>query len=907
MTFLFILFGSHLLYQTNLFSHLTASIYNHPLVVSNEALQAHAHIIDMHRGMQDIALLNSNATITQAIIEVYEIEREVLRHLDVISQTILGEEGKTLERTTRKLFLEWQKVRMEIIHHARAGQREKAAKISMGKCADHADELGKKMMELTTYARGKATYIMENASNVHAKIRIYTLFYIITGIISSLIIAFVTLKKVLGTERKALKNLALLQGIIEGADDPILVKDVKLRWLLANSSTAEVLGVNVDDLIGKSNDELLSGAIAQKANETDYHVLRSGEMISVEHEIKVKGVSRTYLSKKTALRDENDHIVGVINVSRDITERKNIFNDLERELIVNSALSTLYEPLTVPGATLSSITDEIQEHAMKLTGSAFCYVSSIDSKNGDLIGHTLSKMRGDQCKLTEAQSVIVSKCGEGGKYNGLWGHSLNTRQPFFTNSPGTHGASTGLPEGHIPLTNFLSVPIMTGSALVGQISLANKKTDYTPLDLDAINRLGRYFALSLQRKIAEDQLILQQEELEDRVAERTDELVAINKTLEQEVKDRQSKEISLKESEEKHSTLVDNAIIGILIIQDDSIVYANPRLAEIFGYTVDELIGRHPCDLIHSDDRTEFKENLTRAKNNNGDLNENLHRGITQDMNICWIDLRKTFILFKGKPAILGNVMDVTRRKELEYLISIQDKMTSLGRVAAGIAHELRNPLSGINLHLTNRERLCLGFDSIETGKKESLGRIIDSLKIASNKIESVIKRVYDFAKPSMYNLVQVDVNKSINNVIEISVVAIRKKGINIEKRLEPNLPSWRANKNLFEQLIINLITNASQVLELIDGNKEILITSHVSNDNIIIKVADSGPGIPEHLRGKIFDPFFTGRKDGLGIGLSICYRIVKDHGGELTFGMSEELGGAEFTIALPLEYTKEQ
>jgi len=779
---LFISFDVHHLIETNLFSTLTTSIYNHPLVVSNEALLADAHVVEMHRGMKDVALLHSNAAITKAIIEVYESEREVLKHLDIVSQKILGEEGKALEKETRKFFLEWKEIREEIIQLARSGQREKAAKITLGECADHAAQLEEKMLALATYSRNKATGFKQQADTAHSRIRSFTISYIVAGVFFSLIIAFITLKKVIETERKALKNMALLQGIIEGVDDPILVKDIQTRWLLANSATTEALDKNLDDIIGKSNDDLLPKEIAQKVNESERHVLNSGEITSFEQEFMVKGVSRTYLSKKTALKNETGHIIGVITVSRDITERKKILNDLERELVLNSALSSLYAPLTIPSATLNSISDKILEQALQLTDSEFGYVSSIDPDNGDLIGHTLSRMLGDQCKLTKMKPTIVFKCGEGGKYNGLWGHSLNTRKPFLTNSPDTHKASAGLPGGHIPVTNFLSIPVMTGSELVGQIAVANKKTDYTPLDLDAISRLGRYFAPALQRKKAENKLLLQQEKLEERVNERTNDLVAMNKQLALEIKERQSKTLSLKESEEKYSTLVDNAIIGILIIQDGSIIYANPKLAEIFGYTTNDLTGKDPCDLIHPDDRSEFKENLTKAMDGNHGLNENLQRGLTRDMKICWLDMRKAIITFKGKPAILGNVVDVTRRKELEYLISIQDKMTSLGRVAAGIAHELRNPLSGINLHLTNLDRLCLSFDSIEPEKQRNLTRIIDNLKLASNKIESVIKRVYDFSKPSMYNMTQVDVNKSINNVIYISAVALRKKKLILKK-----------------------------------------------------------------------------------------------------------------------------
>jgi signal transduction histidine kinase len=221
--------------------------------------------------------------------------------------------------------------------------------------------------------------------------------------------------------------------------------------------------------------------------------------------------------------------------------------------------------------------------------------------------------------------------------------------------------------------------------------------------------------------------------------------------------------------------------------------------------------------------------------------------------------------------------------------------MSSLGRVAAGIAHEIRNPLSGINIYLNTMEKI---YD--RGNKPEQLKQIFKQLQSASNKIESVIRRVMDFSKPSEPNLISIDINDPITEAINLSSVTLRKRGIKLEKALAEDMPLCMADPQLIEQVILNLLTNAAEAMKNMEREKKIGVCSSLENDCITVRVFDSGPGIPFHIKENIFDPFYTTKNGSTGIGLSLSHRIITDHGGSLTVYPSE-WGGAEFSIEIPL------
>ena len=370
------------------------------------------------------------------------------------------------------------------------------------------------------------------------------------------------------------------------------------------------------------------------------------------------------------------------------------------------------------------------------------------------------------------------------------------------------------------------------------------------------------------------------------------------------ITDTKNAERELHESEKRFRSLVENSLVGISIIQKNQFVYQNPAQQKMSGKIGHKNISGLIQD-IHQEDIAKVKiayEQLTSGEITSFDTDIRFYPadGTNNKTDLRWTQCRASAIRYRGQDAILVNLVDITKAKEYEQQLIIKNKMISLGRVAAGIAHEIRNPLTGINSYLYTLNDLCQS-EASDPDELEMMKQIVDQMQTASNKIESVIKRVMDFSKPGAPKMVKTDINIALEEAIELSVVTLRKAGIKIERLLDQNLPMCYADPQLIEQVILNLITNAAKAIETFNGLKIIGVESFAENNILFIRVSDSGPGIPENNREKVFDPFFTTKDEGSGIGLNITQRIVADHNGTISLHKSK-WGGAEFTIRLPVE-----
>ena len=354
------------------------------------------------------------------------------------------------------------------------------------------------------------------------------------------------------------------------------------------------------------------------------------------------------------------------------------------------------------------------------------------------------------------------------------------------------------------------------------------------------------------------------------------------------------------ESKIRFKTLIENSLNCISIIQSDKIVYKNSALRKLHRLSTNAF---EPPDFdnIYADDKP-------RIKNYYKDLIANKIKHIDTDFRyfpkerkkeesqVRWALISAQKIDYMGIESVITNVMDITDSKEVENYLRIQDKMTSLGRVTAGIAHEIRNPLSGIYIYLKALKQIYKNMGDIK-----NVLSIIDKVESASNKIESIIKRVMDFSKPGKPQFVMTNINTNVDEITKLTSVSLRKDGIKFIKKLDPTIPDCWHEPHLIEQVVLNLITNAAEAMKEVDGTKIIELETYKKNDCVVISIKDSGPGIPMSRQSKIFDPFYTTKTNSSGIGLSICHRIITDHGGSLRFNSSTK-EGARFIIELPLK-----
>jgi signal transduction histidine kinase len=359
-------------------------------------------------------------------------------------------------------------------------------------------------------------------------------------------------------------------------------------------------------------------------------------------------------------------------------------------------------------------------------------------------------------------------------------------------------------------------------------------------------------------------------------------------------------------SRQQFQDLVEKSMVGIAIVQNEKLAYQNPELTRIVP-DLGEKIQTRDFEFIHPEHLPQLLSVYQsfidgQASNVEADMRI-ASKGGGRGTDFKWFNCRANTFTYQGQEAILINLVDITHTKELEKLLLNRNKMASLGRIASGMAHEIRNPLTGITSYLYTLEQLC---DSKTLLPKDIalMKEIVAQLKLASHKVDSVIKRVLDFSRPAAPRMTLVDINQCLNNVINLTAVTMRKAGIQISASLPGNLPKCHGDMALMEQVFLNLTQNAARALKNVSGVKKIAISSYTVDNQIHVAVSDSGPGVPDELKDKIFDPFFTTNPDGSGIGLSIAQRIVTDHNGSLTV-TSGKLGGAHFTVSLPIEKRK--
>jgi len=371
-----------------------------------------------------------------------------------------------------------------------------------------------------------------------------------------------------------------------------------------------------------------------------------------------------------------------------------------------------------------------------------------------------------------------------------------------------------------------------------------------------------------ERKRLEEQLQRHREGLEATVQDRTREIQKTQKYLE---------------------SLLENANDVIYTLdRDQCFTYVNSKVA-IWGYHKDDLLGRPFLTLV--------------AKRHRGRrLKDILEMDVKQEYEVEVIsqrgELRSVLVSVSpldnerhGVVGVLGIARDITDRKVIEQQFRDTERLVSVGKLAAGVAHEINNPLGGILNCLRNIRKGMLSPERQE----EYFTNMEDGLRRA----QKIIRQLLDFSQQREPEFSMNDVNGLVDRVLALTNHVIDQKGLELHETTEKDLPPLFVDPQMIEQVLTNLILNAVQATE--PGGSITLRTRTVHN-RCEIEVADTGTGILPETRPHIFDPFYTtkGTGEGTGLGLSVSLGIVERHGGSLT--METEVGkGTVFTVSLPL------
>ncbi len=445
-----------------------------------------------------------------------------------------------------------------------------------------------------------------------------------------------------------------------------------------------------------------------------------------------------------------------------------------------------------------------------------------------------------------------------------------------------------------------------------------------------------------ERKKMESKLRHAYEELEQRVIERTSDLVRANKVMQLEVSERKKAEIEVRNAREFLKKVIDH-VPTLIAVRDneDKFTMANSAFAKMLGTTVEKMIGKTPSDFHHDAEelrRIQEEDNIVFEQWCEKPIYEERYTDAKGEVHYLET-IKRPLFSDSGKKNILVIANDLTDRRSLEGQLRSAQKLESIGQLAAGIAHEINTPTQYVSDNIRFLEDANNDIRSIlekydellqaaENGKFEpplvaglrkemeviDLEYLLTEVPTAISqsldgvsRIAKIVQSMKDFAHPGSTEKSAVDLNKAIESTITVARNEW-KYVAEMETIFDETLPPVPCFIGEFNQVVLNMIINAAHAIKDVVGDggegkgKITISTKVVKGDWIEVRIKDTGTGIPAKVQNRIFDPFFTTKEigKGSGQGLAISHSVVVDkHGGKLSFE-TEEGKGTTFIIGLP-------
>jgi PAS domain S-box-containing protein len=379
----------------------------------------------------------------------------------------------------------------------------------------------------------------------------------------------------------------------------------------------------------------------------------------------------------------------------------------------------------------------------------------------------------------------------------------------------------------------------------------------------------------------------------------------VDSRLQEEMRMRRQAEQALQESAESYHTLVKNSLVALYIVQDGFFRFVNRRFCTVLGYLEEEIVDRMtPGEVVHPDYRKVLHDHMERIADDELKSLEIELKAVKKDKGVIIIKVLAGSTVYNGQLAHFGTFIDITKEKTLESQLRQAQKMEAIGTLAGGIAHDFNNILTALS-----------GYGTLLRARMEAADprrHYVDQMLSASHKATSLTQSLMAFGRLQPISLEPVNINALIRGT-EGLLRRLITEDIVLSTSLTVEDIVVMADATQIDQILFNLATNARDAMPR--GGALTIGTSLVEIDNdfilahgfgeagryALIAVSDTGMGMDEKTRERIFDPFYTTKETGkgTGLGLSTVYGIVKQHRGYITV-WSEPLHGATFRIYLP-------
>lgn len=341
-----------------------------------------------------------------------------------------------------------------------------------------------------------------------------------------------------------------------------------------------------------------------------------------------------------------------------------------------------------------------------------------------------------------------------------------------------------------------------------------------------------------------------------------------------------------------YKSFFENATDAVFIIQPDTwcVLDANEYAATLLGMSRDELVGtklpqfRRIFKLLKKTNAPMILSELSLDTPNNSGL---------------MVEVSARFVEYEGQKLIQAIARDIGEQYALTDKLVQADKLVLLGQLSAGIAHEIRNPLAAVNLNLQVLQRKI-------PEERPEYGYVVTALQ-GVERISKIVDLTLNFSRPTIPDIQGLDINALLISTLELISTVIKKKDITVDLKIDDKLPLASADAKQIQQVFINLLTNAA---DAIVNKGKITIKTYTEKghrnkgDYIVISISDTGIGIPAEDLPKIFNPFFTRKAEGTGLGLPITQRILHNHNGVID--VESRVGvGTVFYVKLPVSNEK--